>query len=639
MTFNFSSISLSRCFAFGIWIGSFGLYAPEARADRTDRIRVMLHQGRGERAMSNCQDWDAHEMDAPERLREVCAQAAWQQMELSDSYEGWLAFQETWAGTQWAEMAIDREASSRLGSLDASMTEAELQLLAERYADTESQEAYDAIVAEAAYREVDSVEDALRVARTWPIYLWDLVRRYPVDFVKVVVDGRQVSVALVDEFAERVEEQNGNLDLAAHQIEVRWRWMAENGDGQLADWDSTVVAILREWGVRHEVISALPMDTGEARLPICLMADPPDGWHPVLQIMVDDVEFIHSIEADSDCSESTWPVFVSRQNGRAIGISLRPGHRLDLRSDAQVSDIRELVHGSAVGDVVLGPDGIYQQYAAIQVVQPLSGGTPWTTLRSAGQWSQPLGSSLYLDPVPNGWEIVPQGEEMQARSEVLARMPPALRRWNLIAGDVSVIPLQMRAVIGLTTDRASPPMTPAPRMTAQSGWVRTANGGVDASPPEGASVAGLYAMTGADLLIAEGILSAMSLTDDCFELWDGWRVDLDQDRVEESVLRARNCGGTRGDTIVFVLDPVVGERSLSADNVRVFGWTSAAMSIMDVEVSTPFPFRKGDHTYLAWSTWSQDDAGVVPEGVVNMEVLRSDGTGFISDDFVLSPMD
>jgi hypothetical protein len=42
------------------------------------------------------------------------------------------------------------------------------------------------------------------------------------------------------------------------------------------------------------------------------------------------------------------------------------------------------------------------------------------------------------------------------------------------------------------------------------------------------------------------------------------------------------------------------------------------------EVSTPFPFQKGGYTYLAWVASSSVGVGI--------EVLRSDGTGFTSEE-------
>ena len=46
-----------------------------------------------------------------------------------------------------------------------------------------------------------------------------------------------------------------------------------------------------------------------------------------------------------------------------------------------------------------------------------------------------------------------------------------------------------------------------------------------------------------------------------------------------------------------------------------------------MEMSTPFPFQKGGYTYLAWVASSGDG--------VSIEVVRTDGTGFVSDRFAI----
>jgi DNA-binding transcriptional regulator/RsmH inhibitor MraZ len=592
-------------------VSSAWIYGPPAWADRVEKVRIFLHEGKDEQALKRCLDWEAYDVETDSALRDVCAQAAWRPAELRDDFEGWKSFRETWDGTKWADLALERESTARLSVADESLSESDLRALSEAYSETSVVESWRQLAASAAVREIGTGEDALRVARDWPehVDLNRLVSLYPESFLVVQTEARDVRIGFVEGISVK-------LDPAP-----TWRWMAQDREGHLADWDSTVVQILRDWGVQSEVLSALPTDTGLARLPICEMQEAPAGWHPVLELRVGETTFLHSIPPDSDCSSESWPVLLSREGGQAVGLSLRPGHRVDLRSREAAGDVRDLVRGGRVGDVVLGPDGLYQQMAAIQVVQPLSGGAPWTTLRSAGQWSQPLGEALYMDPMAEGWELVPVDGLLQVRSDALAKMPPAFRVWNIVPGDVSVIPLQMRGVIGMTTARATPPLAPAPKMTPASGWIRTEEGGVDTKPPQGARTAGLYRLQEEQAEVAEAILAAMSLTDDSLFIVDGWRVNLDDDLVEETVLRA----GIEGEGVVFVLDLVNGERPLSADNARVFGWNTAGVGADGMEMSTPFPFQKGGYTYLAWVASSGEG--------VSIEVVRTDGTGFVSDRF------
>jgi hypothetical protein len=139
-------------------------------------------------------------------------------------------------------------------------------------------------------------------------------------------------------------------------------------------------------------------------------------------------------------------------------------------------------------------------------------------------------------------------------------------------------------------------------------------------PPQGAGMAGIYQLSETDRQIAEGVLAAMSLTDESLFILDGWKVDLDRDQVEEFVLRA----SIEGMGVVFVIDLLSEKRGMTADNTRVFGWSSSLVSADGGEVSTPFPFQKGGYTYLAWVASSSEGVGI--------EVLRSDGTGFTSEE-------
>ena len=44
--------------------------------------------------------------------------------------------------------------------------------------------------------------------------------------------------------------------------------------------------------------------------------------------------------------------------------------------------------------------------------------------------------------------------------------------WRVVPGDIAVVPLQMREVIGLTWGPSELPCPSAPEMTADSGWRR-----------------------------------------------------------------------------------------------------------------------------------------------------------------------
>ena len=129
-------------------------------------------------------------------------------------------------------------------------------------------------------------------------------------------------------------------------------------------------------------------------------------------------------------------------------------------------------------------------------------------------------------------------------------------------------------------------------------------------------------MSNQEVIYALEIVSQMGLGPDRVEAYDGWRADLDGDRIGEAVLRGR----VDGEETVLVLDPISTDQLTSPIDTRLFVAPARVMSGRRL-AAEPFAFRKGKFVYLAWISENKTDR--------YMEVIRSDGTGFVPGGFEL----
>jgi hypothetical protein len=122
-------------------------------------------------------------------------------------------------------------------------------------------------------------------------------------------------------------------------------------------------------------------------------------------------------------------------------------------------------------------------------------------------------------------------------------------------------------------------------------------------------------------------VEAVGLPRSSIELLDGWRADLDGDGVSERMLRAV----VDGSGTVIVVDPLT-EAMEKPDQARIFIIETPRVRADARLADTPFTFRKGDFVYLAWG--GQEVRGATQRSHF-VEVLRSDGAGFVVDDLDL----
>jgi hypothetical protein len=592
-----------------------GLFAsPAALAGREDTIRRLMLEGKTETAQERCTKWEAPTNLEEPLVREACAQAYWRQAERIDSVEGWISYALTWKGTEWATTAFSREAEAALRDLPEEADEATILDMATRYAGTKIEPELRARAIDAAYRDVKSSKAAVDVVNRYPDHPGrpGLVERFPEGFFTLTVTGRAVKWQMAPAFR------------LPSTLEPTLTWVAREPSGRSRPWDTAATELLIAAGVRPETIAAVqPAAGGEEgpRLPICWVPGMPEGWTPGVELKVGKGTVFRPVGWDKDCGPEAWPIFLVTRGSAVAGLSTRPGRRVDVLGPevADKATIRSHVKPLVGGEAVLEGGAIVLPAANLTWLYfPTSGGAAWVSNRGPSPAAQPL-AALKGGPLSNGWRVAMEGSDLRVSSPALDRMPPALRDWRLPAGEAHVLAPFVGVMLGLSGSRAVADRSPAAELGG-NGWNRT-GGGLDRTPPAGASPAGIYVADPPQLEAALNVLASVGFKRAAIQVVDGWKADLDVDRVPELVVRATY----EGQGIVFVLDPIEGSEILTTAGVRVF--SSAAPRILPggPGLEQPFSFRKGDYVYLAWGIRQ----GSGPEGLA-VEVVRSDGVGFVS---------
>ena len=585
-----------------------------ARAGKADSVDRLVFDGKHEAAQTRCERWEAWDSREEHDVREACAQAFWPIAEARDTRAAWADFRAKWTGTETSARARSREAAAALRELPRDADEALLMELRGVYAGTPAAEDLEERAAAAAMRDAATARDARQAAQRWPDHpdLGRLVARFPSAFLTVEVDGRRVNWTVDPPVALTGTDA------------VAVRWVARKSSGETRAWDLAAKDLLVAWGVPEATAKALPEGEREPLLPICWVPGQPAGWRAGVELSVGDGRLFHPIGWDDGCGPEPFPVFLSLRGGRVIGISLRPGHSLDLTETRRdgLRNTRAWM-SDPPGTPMLWNGWVHERVGSAWLVTPLSGGQPWATLTAPPSTAVPLTSALRSAPLPAGWSVDAKASPPTVQGAALASMPPALQSWTLVPGELRSPPPLVREVLGLTSDRARPPRPPAPPLGA-TGWVRLGNGAVARNPPSGGAIAGVYEMAAADVAKALQAAEAVGLPRNRMEVLDGWRADLDRDGITERVLRC-DVDGTGA---LLIVDPLR-ESFDNPGQSRVFLLEAPRVRADARPADTPFTFRKGDFVYLAWG--GQEVLG--PEARRSfVEVVRSDGEGFTLED-------
>ena len=592
-----------------------------ARAGKVDTVRRLIDETKLDVAQSKCEKWAAHAVEDDIPLREACAEAWWPVAEATDTARAWSEYRARWQATTWDARAKRREAAAALRDLTERATEDDIRLLVEAYADTDSAPGLQEAMVHAAIRDCRTDDQARRVAETWPGHarLPELVARFPGAFLKVTVDGRTVSVAteppvaLTGDFTPKV------------------RWVAVDPSGAHELWDIAARQWLAEWGVPETVSAAVPVATdGGPSIPLCSVPGLPPGVGPGIEVQVGDGVHVEPLEWHRGCGPKDWPAFAVLTDDRLTGLSLRPGHYVDLQSptvDGDRKSIRGYL-GAPVGIPQLHDGVVLQQLGPAWIADPVSGGMPWATARPPSAQSLPLTDALRSAPIPAGWSLDKTESGLKVAGTALAKMPEQLRIWNLPGTEARVIPHLVRGTFGLRADNAVSPTPTAPILGPSGGWKRAPDGSLLREPPAGGDIAGIRQVDADSIEAALGVAAGVGLSRDRIDPLDAWRVDVDGDGTAEIIIRTR----LDGEGAVIVIDPLEGKEAFTADKARVFAFAEPMVLANNRAAGLPFAFRKGRFVYMAWSATEVLGRTKRKHSLV---VLRTDGAGIRSESWHL----
>ena len=537
-------------------------------------------------------------------VRAACAKAWWSEAERVGSVEAWAEYGRDWVGTPSATAAFELEAQAATERIGAAATESKWAELELTYRGTPAAKTLAQGAARAAIRDARTGTDALAVVSRHPdaAGLDELVERFPDDFLQVGVVGRGVQVRVKPEV-----KLSG-----AREPKVSWVAVAPSGD--VADWDQVMGEALVAEGVPERVLrERQPVGGIGPSLPVCPGRMSTDALKPSVQVAVGAGAVLTALPWDQGCRGGESPALLIRA-GSGVGMWLGPDRRIDLGQGSAKErwSVAYVVEQPPTLSFIAG-GAVYQQAGRAWIAHPVSGGAPWLSGQSPPEPRTPL-AGLVGGPLPTGW-TAPRAGQISGPSGTHA----------IPIGDVTALSPMAREVLGLS---AGPPRAPAPALDRDTPWVRSGMGLVQRQPPLGGGPAGIYQMTDAEIELATSLLSALGIRRDALAWIDGWRADLDGDKSEESILRLMVDGAGA----VAVLDPLSGSALSTPSDTRAFVWSVPRVLAGDSPAGTPFPFRWSDNVYLAWAGQEVDASGKVVDFV---QVIRSDGTGYTSDDILL----
>ena len=601
-------------------VAAIGISTP-ARAGKVDTVRRLIDDTKLEQAQAKCDKWAAHAIEDDLPLREACAESWWPVAEATDTARGWTEYRAKWQGTTWAPRAKHKEAAAALRDLPERASEDDIRILVDEYADTDAAPGLTEAMVGAAIRDARTQDAALQAAEAYPGHprLPELVAKFPSAFIQVHVDGRTVHW-----------RTQPDIPLTG-DFEPKLRWVAIDPSGAHEIWDIQARQWLAEWGVPETVSAAVPVPTdGGPSIPLCSVPGLAPGVAPGIEVQVKDGIHVHTLPWAKGCTPDDWPAFVVLTDKQLTGISLRPGHYVDLQAPTTDGDRKSIrgYLGAPAGIPQLHNGVILQQLGPAWIADPVSGGMPWATARPPSAQSLPLTDALRSAPIPAGWSLQPADNGLKVTGTALASMPEQLRNWTLHGDEARVLPHLVRGTFGLLAQNAVAPTPAAPILGPAGGWKRTPDGTVLREPPAGADIAGIRQVDGDNIEAALGVAAGVGLSRDRIEPLDAWKVDVDGDGTAEVVIR---CKIDREGAII-VIDPLEGKEAFTADKARVFAFAEPMVLANGRVASLPFAFRKGRFVYMAWS--STEVLGRTKRSH-SLVVVRSDGAGIRSESWKL----
>lgn len=544
-------------------------------AGKADSIKQLLELGRPEVAQQKCARSGAELSSADPALRELCAEAFWSEAVQADSVTAWLRYQQTWAGTAFADDAREQEARVALRELGQDAPEHSYRGWLDQYGGTQVAARADELLVKAAIRgALDDPKAAVDVARQYPDHpdVLQLVARHPSRFLKVELDGTRPQVI--------VDPPLAAIDGASA------RWAVQFEGGAVVEWEQAVILHLEAQGLDRPTIERL----GDDERPF--VPCPVDGADWTLGVTVDiggSPAFLRH-PGPEVCREA-WPVFAVFRGDRPIAWSDSPGRVVHFAEQ----DARELSGGGASVKLI-GPSGppqiggpatVGQPVGTLFLVTPLSGGVPYYVAQAPRLHAVTLArDTLKTIALPKGWMLAADNGIVEpggaAEGTALVEAPRlAGTRWTLPAGEIRVISPVVVHALGLHRDTAADkPSESLPPLVRGQGPV--------GSTPLAVEILDRAALQG---LTSE--LKAMAVG---IRLTRAWRALLHGERTQVVFE-----GDLAGEAVRGVLDPFP-----SGVGWKVHVWARAAEA--PAGNHDVFAFGWQGRTYVVWAVEGYTEA-------------------------------
>lgn len=525
----------------------FAVTPAMANSARVDSVRRLIEEGRIDTASAKCDRLSAQLSDTSKDLREICAEAKFEEALEVNQVMTWIEFQQVWEGTSYAAAARDNEAAAALRDLGTEAEEHEYVSFIREYRDTKYALAAKQMVSDAAIRGVKTGKEAVRVAQLYPNHKNTplLVEKFLSAFLKMEMDGLDVVVSLEPDIPIPGPPPTG-------------RWAAKHGEEAYLKWEDAAETHLKDISVSPNFIDRAKKDG----LPPCQVHEA--SWELGILVEVGQGKAFFPNRGLPECRTRPWPAFTVLDNNRLAALSLDPATVLTFPTDAtkgwfawgSEDDKTKIWTSGAAGDPILVNGVIGQPVGNLFLLTPLAGGMPWYVSQGPPPTAMPIPIEAMTTPLPGGWELKNANgafspgnrsvSPVQVEGGALAGTP-----WKLPPGEVRIMSPLVQQITGLTRNNEALGRTRKPRLPALTG----------STGPMGASPVTFTELT---MDAAQAVGRQMNGQGLPVKVWKAWEGRLGGTSGSKEVIFDGEIAGT---PVKGVLDPME-----NSSGFRAFLW-------------------------------------------------------------------
>lgn len=542
-----------------------------AASARADAIGELNAAGRHDVAQLRCERLSAHLSDTKAELREVCAEAAFEEALEVNTVMNWIRFQQVWRGTSYAKAARDNEAAAALGDLGGEAEEHEYASFIREYKDTKYALAAKQMISDAAIRDVKTPQEAVRVAQMFPDHKNTprLVEKFLPAFLKMEMNGLDVKVSIEPNIPIPGPPPTG-------------RWAVKTGEEAYKAWPDAAETHLTNIGVNPTFIRNATKDG----IPPCQV--PGADWELGVLVELGSGKAFFPKPGMAACAGRSWPAFTVLDDKRLAALSIGPGHVLTFPTDAAAGSFEWGIDGDkariwspgAAGDPVLVGGVIGQPVGNLWLLTPLAGGMPWYVNQGPPNTAMKVPIEARSTELPSGWTLAGARGPVQPGTRVSGEVSVeagslAGTPWKLPGGEVRVISPLVQQVTGLNRENEALKAKRKPRLPIITGKT----GPMGATP---------VTMTQLDAPNGEAVGRQLSQLGIPVRVWRAWEGRISGTSGAKEIVFD---GEIAGKPIKGLLDPM-------NTGVRVYVWERDARAQQGPE--DVLSFVHDGATYFVW---------------------------------------